>query len=578
MKFGRSVALIFLIIAIGLVLFLFTRPRSPRALQQVERGALAGGDVVLITMDTTRRDHLGCYGFEAARTPVIDALAAQSLVFDHAVTGVPSTLPSHASMLTGLEVPSHGVRTNGKYVLSDDRVSLAEVLAEQGYATAAFVATYVLHKRFGLHQGFDEYDNPTKIPRSATDMTDKAVKWLRRQRAEHPDQPVFMWVHYFDPHAPYEPPPEFAAMFPDSPYDGEIAFVDRELGRFLDVLEELGVRDNGVVILTADHGEGLGEHLEEDHSRLVYDTTMRIPLLIALPARLDVVGRIDDITVGTIDLMPTTLGLLGLDPPSPVDGLDLRSATVKRDRLMYLETLAPLTFHGWASVHAMRGVDRKFILAPTPEYYDLADDPNELNNLLEDDSAAAGDLPIELARRMTSWETPIDASRAAAQLDERTARQLAALGYVSTMEDGAVPEARLDAKDAWPVYLLLGRKQPGPMIRDARVLVALPPADKGAFRRALLLADEALRLRPETPHLQLVRGMALYRNGHYEDALRSLAEAPASDEPLARIFIAMTLYQQGEETEARMHLDQIANEVGPDDQPYLEEARALLGQ
>lgn len=554
------------------------RPPALAVLQKVPRSALAGGDVVLITLDTTRRDHLGCYGFASARTPVIDELAARSVVFEHAVTGVPSTLPSHASMLTGLEVPHHGVRTNGKYVLGEEHVTLAEILAQHGYASAAFVGTAVLDRRFGLQQGFDHYDDHIEKKRPAAEITDAAIAWLRDRRAAGPQQPVFMWVHYFDPHKPYDPPAEFAKMLPESLYDGEIAYVDHDMRRLLDALDEFGVLDGGLVILTADHGEGLGEHLEPTHSRLVYDTTMRIPLLITLPERFAAVGRVDDVTVGTIDLLPTILGLLGFDAPEAVDGLDLRAATVDPARLMYLETLAPLAYHGWSSLHALRGIDRKFILAPLPEYYDLQADPDELHSLVDGDPAVTGDLAVELERRMMAWPTPDDAFRAAAQLDRDTARRLAALGYVSSVEDGSMPPERLDPKDAMPLFDSLRSKNTARMDAAARELLVAPPVDWGAYRRALILAEEAVRLQPAVPPLKLTLGMALYRNNRFEDALRVLAEVTEPYDVAAQVFIAMALHHQGRDAYARQLISEIGEDIPQEHRAFLDEARSLVGE
>ncbi|MFP3940102.1 MAG: sulfatase, partial [Thermoanaerobaculia bacterium] len=253
-------------------------------------GAAAGYNLLLVTLDTTRADHLGAYGDAGAETPNLDRLAAGGLRFTDAVTPVPMTLPAHATLLTGLDPPGHGVRINGRFVLGQEHETLAEALRRAGYETAAFVSSFVLDRRFGLAQGFDRYDArlettraaafAPQTERSAEAVTDAAVEWLEGRRAAGGEgRPVFLWVHYFDPHDPYEPPEPFASRFADRPYAGEIAYVDRELGRLLASLERTGLAGRTVVVATADHGESLGEHGERYHSRTLYEGAVRVPLI-----------------------------------------------------------------------------------------------------------------------------------------------------------------------------------------------------------------------------------------------------------------------------------------------------------
>ncbi len=552
--------------------------------RRVHPGVLAGNNLLLITLDTVRRDHVGCYGDQVARTPTIDALSRRGVLFDHAVTGVPSTAPSHASMLTGLEVPNHGVRTNAKYTLAEDHTTLAEILSDRGYGTAAFVATAVLRSQYGLNQGFDNYDDRLdRKGRNAAEITDLATSWLTEHLAADPDRPFFMWLHYFDAHKPYGPPAEFAELYPDSPYDAEIAYVDEQIGRFFAALAERQLRDRTLIVLTSDHGEGLGEHLEEDHSRLVYDTVMRIPLVIAGPPPVNQPIRVDDVTVGTIDIMPTVLSLLGIESPENMDGLDLVTAPVSPDRAMYLETLAPLAYHGWSSLHALRRVNAKFILAPTCEYFDITGDPGELTNLLETDSRSAGDLPKLLARRMNAWDSVDDAFAAAAQLSPDVAEELAALGYISTLDGRAAPAVRLDPKDAYPIWRALRFGTVPELQSKSRELVLLPGADRGAYRRGMLLAQAAHDRSTDRSATALTLGIAIYRTGQFESALTALAGVPLHDRPAASSLMAMALHALGRADEARESLDYarelIANPEYADDtdaQQFLREAIELV--
>ena len=278
-------------------------------------GSAAGRNVVLITVDTLRADHLGCYGDRGARTPNIDALARDGLRFDQAISAVPITLPSHATLMTGLDPPRHGVRQNGTFKLSAEHETLAEVLRANGYATAAVVGAFVLDSRYGLNQGFDWYDDdivPENVPsdsrrfhaRRGDAVTAAATNWLERYRAGG-RRPFLLWVHYYDPHVPYDPPEEYRSAFPDRPYDGEIAFVDAQIGVLITHLRSRGLLDDSVIVLTSDHGEGLEEHGELTHMDLVYDSTMRVPLILSGAEVFEAGVVVRDRLAGLVDVFPT---------------------------------------------------------------------------------------------------------------------------------------------------------------------------------------------------------------------------------------------------------------------------------
>lgn len=398
-------------------------------------GSAAGINVLVVTIDTLRADRLGCYGAAEAKTPTIDALAARGILFAQATTGSPITLPSHASIFTGLDVPNHGVRHNGTFRLAPEVTTLAERYAAAGYDTAAFVSAFVLDRRFGLAQGFADYDDrfaahdagAGSFPeRPADQVTERAIDWLRARDAAAREQPFFAWVHYFDPHGPYEPPAPFDRLFADSPYDGEIAFVDRELGRLIDAL---GSPEDTLVVIASDHGEGLGQHGEATHADMIYDSTMRVPLILSNPRLLPQGRVVSDRLAATIDIAPTLAALSGLEPDPKFDGIDL-SGRPDRNRAVYLETLAPLLDYGWAPLTALRRLGDKFIRAPQPEYYDLDSDPGELSNLYESRKDALG-LRAALVARMSAWPDAFEVAGIQQELNQEEMQRLASLGYVA---------------------------------------------------------------------------------------------------------------------------------------------------
>jgi choline-sulfatase len=418
---------------------------SGASMGRARSGVAAGWNVLLITLDTTRRDRIGCYGYAQAQTPAIDALAARGLRFEDAVTSVPVTLPSHATMLTGLYPPRHGVRDNGRQTLAPAHETLAEALSSRGYETAAFVGAFVLDRRFGLDQGFDVYDfsvsasgfrprMPDFNERAASDVTDAALRWLGgRGSGGRTGAPFFAWVHYFDPHQPYESPLGREARFAGRGYDAEIAFADAQIERLVGELERQGVRARTLVIVTADHGEALGEHEEATHGLFVYEGTMRVPLIISNPALFDRAYVVSDRVAGLVDLRATIEDLLGCSSGAPSDGRSLLGPTPDAARPIYIETLSSHYLAGWSPLYGLRTRSAKYILAPEPEYYDLRADPGEASNLFAAGGAPVESLRSELAETLAGWAAAGagggDAGSERALTDEEIER-LEALGYM----------------------------------------------------------------------------------------------------------------------------------------------------
>lgn len=409
-------------------------------------GSASDANVLLITLDTTRADRLGCYGYQGADTPNLDALASNGIRFDDAVSAVPITLPSHATILTGVNPPKHGVRHNGQYHLKPDRATLAEILQRSGRDTAAFVSAFVLDARFGLDRGFTAYDDDVGVTatpattfakpiyeRSAKAVTDRAIAWLTSRKQS---SPFFAWVHYFDPHAPRRPPPSFSKRFAGRLYDGEIAYMDSQIGRLLHSLKTANNAGNTLIVVVADHGESLGEHDEATHANLIYESTVHVPLILAYPGLFQGQYVVDDVVVSTADITPTILDLLGIKTGDDFDGQSLLAAYCDRNRMVYMETLAPYLDSGWSPLYGIRRHNDKYILAPTPEYYDLSVDPHESTNLYASakEKKAARDTLIEaLSSQMKRFPSLSETVASAHKLDPDARHKLESLGYVGTI-------------------------------------------------------------------------------------------------------------------------------------------------
>jgi arylsulfatase A-like enzyme/Tfp pilus assembly protein PilF len=464
-------------------------------------------NVLLVTIDTLRADHVGCYGRAEAVTPTLDGLAARGVRFATAVSHAPLTGPSHACLLTGLTPLGHGFRDNGGFALPPSVKTAAEDFRQAGYRTAAFVSGFPLDRRFGFDRGFETYDDHLPrgndrrrtpyVERFADSTTDAVLRWLQAPPSSGASpasaaEPFFLWVHYYDPHAPYEPPGALAERFRTAPYDGEIAFVDTQLARLLRALEEKGALARTVVLATADHGESLGEHGEGTHGLFVYDSTLRVPWIVAGPGV--PAGRVPTTVARGIDVLPTLLDYAGLPIPPAIEGRSLRPALEGRemsDAPAYAETLYPEREFGWAPLHALRTARFKLIDAPHPELYDLAADAKEATNRLAAESVQAEEL-----RRKLELALSRPAPAAAAQVDPETAERLGALGYVGGGRAQPASGVLRDPKDGIRLMprinrgMSLARTDPATAIRDLKSVLAEDPGLLMA-RRTIAVAYEA---------------------------------------------------------------------------------------
>ena len=344
-------------------------------------------NILLVTLDTTRADHLGSYGWKRARTGEMDRLASEGVRFDKAFSPVPITLPAHTSLLTGLYPFATGVRNNGNFYLSDKVETIATVLRARGYRTAAFLSSFVLDRRYGLGRGFETYDDrmdaqsegggaPDVEVERRGDKTAAALDAWLTSYAQQKSAPFFAWLHLYDPHAPYAAPPPFREEFADAPYDGEIAFCDAIVGQLVERLGELGLVDRTLVAITGDHGEGLGDHGESAHGFFIYNSTLHVPLIFKLPAA----GARRQITqaVSTVDVLPTILDELQIAVPKAVQGHTLAAALrgkIADASPIYSESFLPRLHFNWSELRGLQDESYKFIDGPKPELYDLSSDP-----------------------------------------------------------------------------------------------------------------------------------------------------------------------------------------------------------
>jgi arylsulfatase A-like enzyme/Tfp pilus assembly protein PilF len=481
-------------------------------------------NLLLITLDTTRADRLGCYGNAEAATPNLDRIAGEGVLFEDAVAVTPITLPSHVSLFTGQYPPRHGVRLNGDYRQPGAQTTLAEHLQQQGYSTAAVVAAYVLSADFGIDQGFESYDEPggrqvavaggnalqhrAIVERPAGEVTDAALRLLDGELAE----PYFLWLHYYDPHGEYAPPEPFAGRFASAPYDGEIAYMDSELGRLFDTLRSKGQLDRTLLAVTADHGESLGQHGEETHGLFVYDATLKVPLMLRQPDRLPAGTRSARLVSG-VDLAPTLLELLEQPPLPGIDGVSFapaaRGQAMQPRAPVYAEAELSLRAYGWAGLYALRDSRRKFIRGRQLELYDLDSDPDETKNTAFD---ALGDVGVWVQRLGELELTWADAEPETQQpVDAEARAKLAALGYVA---GGARPPEREDRPDP-------GRfVQVHNLLLDVQRVVA-----QGALPPALELVEKALEVDPENPTALELGGTLLCSLGRCDEGIPRLQTA-----------------------------------------------------
>lgn len=537
-------------------------------------------NVLLITLDTTRADRLGCYGYTGARTPVLDALAASGVLCERVSTVAPMTLPTHTSLFTGLYPAEHGVRTNGRTRLDNSIPTLAEVLTRHGYDTGAFVASFVLDARFGLARGFRTYDDEVSGHEAAADdqhrerngasVVDAALAWLGARRTA----PFFCWVHLFDPHAPYLPHTDvFGDDFAGRPYDAEIAYVDRQIGRLVDFLKARGLDSKTLVVVIGDHGEGLSEHGETRHGLMLYSATMHVPLIVTLRDRF-APGRRVAANLSPVDVSPTLLDLLGLDDPRKATGKSFQGALLgdaAHGSPCYGATEEPFLKGGWSPLRCLTEENWKFIRTTRPELYNLAEDPGELHNLI----AAEPDQARRMESRLAELESQLVA-RADVQVRLTSAerRKLESLGYLTSGPAATAQNLKglPDIKDMLPLDVaideaaeLIEHGEATSAIERLRATIPQTPGhikahwnlafalrQKGEFDEAAAVLRSLLEVRPDAAEGHYGLALVLLQQGRDDDAVAEFRKTLAADPGFAEAHydLAMVHVRRKETEEA----------------------------
>jgi len=563
MRDNRAIAFVLVSCALLLGATGCTKETPPVAAQ----ATVTPSPLFVISIDTLRADRLPLYGYSAGQTPHIDEFRKDAVLFTRAYGSVPLTLPSHSSLMTGLQPYDHGVRDNIGYSLDPSHETLATILSRKGYATGGAVSTFVLRGETGINQGFGFYDDLMKIAPQETmsswqrngDETREALEgWLAGQSGDR----IFGFLHMYEPHTPYSPPEPYLSNF-KNPYDGEIAYADAIVGRFLETLRSRGLYDKATIVILSDHGEGLGDHGEMEHGVFVYRESLQVPLLIKLPHNARA-GETHEGVVSLVDLVPTLLGALGIEAPANLDGVDVLSGNGKPDRRIYAESYYPRLHFGWRELHALVDADHHFIDAPTVELYTTSDHAQK-DNVAEANRRVVASMrdAVETILEAHPFEEPSVAN-------PEDVRKLEALGYLgsSAPASGALP----DPKDKVALLEQFGRGagyfQSGyydKAIEIAREIVKDNPQflqgwgllssayrKKGDLDAALGAMDEQMRQSPGNPQTALSMASLLLDMRRYDDA-RKHAELVVGYSPsLAHEMMASIALAKGDLTQAEV--------------------------
>jgi arylsulfatase A-like enzyme/Flp pilus assembly protein TadD len=562
--------------------------------------------IVLISMDTTRADYLSCYGYQHKTTPNIDAVAAEAVRFEQAIAPIPLTLPSHSTMLTGTIPPYHGIHDNLNYMLADSNLTLAEMLKASGYTTGGIISSYVLEDGFGLGQGFDTYDdefdeidNQLGAERRGGEVSAHAIKWLDENR----DEDFFLFLHYYDPHSPYDPPEPYRGLFGSIAaaeaigltdntsltadtdekkkvfkltYAEELAYTDHCIGQVINKLKSLDLYDSTLLIITGDHGEAFGEREEMGHGYYIYQESIHVPLIVKLPGQQT--AKTVSGAVGLIDITPTVCSLLGIEAPQYIQGRDLSGALFDEpleddDRYIYSESLLATKYKA-SPLLAVTGNRFKYIQTARPELYDLIDDPGETHNLVDAQSQRARILQDVLGV-MLEESLAAGTPDSALELDEESLKKLQSLGYVggALEEDFSFDQDKADPKDTFQHHLdlmeimgLMGTKEDldaaekaclafiskGMEVAQVYVYLAQIAIAREDQPKAIDYLKKAVAVEPGTASAQAQLGVLLLDAEDYEQALVHLQEAHQIQPKSAMICydVARAYYKLGQKEKA----------------------------
>ncbi len=535
--------------------------------EPLQRGSFPDWNLLLVTIDTLRWDRVGAYGSGRGLTPNLDRLASEGIRFETIYTSAPLTLPAHTSLLTGTSPPLHGVRDNGTFRFAGEMPTLADLLQDQGYATGAFVGAFVLDARFGLDRGFDEYDDRygerrgqdgvEVAERNAEAVMKPAVRWIGKRGN---DERWFAWVHFYDPHAPYDAPARY--LDDREPYDAEVAYSDSILGLLLKHLNENEKLSRTLVVVTSDHGESLGDHGERSHGAFAYQPTLRVPLVFWASERL--APKLVEIPARLIDLAPTLLELLGLPVPDAMEGrslIDAVNGTTNDAPPAYFEAMNAHLARNWAPLTGVVSEGYKFIDLPIPEVYDIEGDPEEKKNLYGQDLDKARSLTEQL-ERIRAAHASADVTEVRRSLTSTERGMLETLGYVGA---GSEPYELEYSTEDDPKTLIEAANR----LEDAQEMF-----HRGETGRSLAMARGILDEHPSYSSAYVVLAAMLRGRGERDEALELLQTAVATNErdPSLAVTLAVYLQEAGKLREAASVLDKVIASH-PD---YLD-ARSVLG-
>ena len=506
-------------------------------------------NVIVITIDTLRADHLACYGYKQVRTPNIDALAAQGTRFERAYTPVPVTLPAHSSIFTGTYPMLSGMHDFSANKLTPQQPTLASVLKEHGYTTGAVIGSAVLDSRFGLGHGFDFYydhfefsrldeSNLDEMERPGDVVADLTLDWLGKNYQKK----FFLWMHLYDPHYPYRPPVPYSQQYASHLYDGEIAFADSQVGRLLRFLKDKGLYQKTLIVLAGDHGEGLGEHGEKTHGFFIYSATLHVPLLVHLPGGKQ--EKLVSAPVSLIDVMPTVLHILKMDVPSQVQGQSLlplisEKAGEKKEgelRSLYAETFLPRLHFNWSELRGVRAQHYHFIDAPKPELYDLSKDPGETQNLFGEKKAVADVMRAKLAALIRNYSAGPEMAETTG-LDPALMERLKSLGYAGFSGGGnpAIGNRDLpDPKDRIQLYELISD--------------AISDSQHGKYQDSANKLNAALKTESNSVPIHYLQGLNYYRMKNFPAAVEQLQRVIelSPDYTLALFYLGVAYAHTGQ--------------------------------
>jgi len=579
-KITYVIASLFLVIvAIGIYWFLL-RPvkekesvqAAPKYFQSLLKPVdIENMNIIMFTIDTLRADHLECYGYRGVKTPQINRMAEEGILFEHNIVQTPLTLPSHSSIMTGTYPMYHGIRDNGGFYLDESHTTFAEALKGQGYETAAFVAAFVLDSKWGLDQGFDYYyDNfdLTKyktvsldsVQRRGDEVLTEAYRWL----GENGQQKFFAWIHLYDPHTPYDPPEPYKSQYGGkrySLYDGEIAYVDQLMGEFRAYMEENGLWERTLVIFTADHGESLGEHEESAHGFFIYDSDVRVPLIVRLPGG-KLAGRTITNQVRSIDIMPTVLNAVGGNIPESVQGESFLPLMLgqeeETERLAYSETYWPRYHYGWSELKLVRKGQYKFIDAPRPELYDVYENSGETENLVNQRASLGIEMKRELDAMIALYSREGIDDIEPQKIDDDSLIKLQALGYIGSFRTSQKGrgERLADPKDKIKLY------------NDIKMAQFLVTEEK--TEQAENAIKKVLERDPSVLEARYILGNIFTKQEKYEEALEEYKKALSVDPDYYDAIFGMALAykKSGKLEEAIIGFKRLIDIDPKDTKPY----------